>query len=262
MASIINQILDIATALGEADDNFASSFVSSNFVTGRTYVTDARNIIDSKIDDDDVDNAIALLQSIRNCEISAKNSNVVQQIQSLLNNILRNGVVSLDNYFKNQYKFSLRDYFVPGLGGNIAWTKEFRNLWRKSMNSEIRVPVARFVHTGTLWEYVILADDGVDRTPLPSNSSGAAFELRVASDSTSISNQIVFNGALAIAGSVGADAVTVTIPALAAANTRYELSSQGVLSKKHSGFVTPEDPDDVSEITGGVSGNKLEIWIA
>ena len=232
-------ILKISSALGQADkdlqatkvDTVVSSTVfTSNKAAGNLKLARNTALTDAASSDaTDLDNYNTLLTAFRTVE---------KKYVTTVDPILKDYLTALDTYFTAQNGRKLRPSFTDA---TVAWTDDFRALWRRIQNEEIIVRLGTVTKASGTWG-AFTADKTI---ALPSS-----IELRLPVFTATAA--ITVNVTLSKLGG-GTDIVEQVIPTTATTGTVYPLRLTAG-NGKYTGI------SSVS-VTGGADTDSLAFWV-
>lgn len=227
MLTDYSNMQSITTAMGIADAQAQALVDPNNSASALSKAISIRHTVTAQKADADFDSATALEQSMRSVERSLPTS-AGALTQSL--------ATALSSYVTAQTGTSLRLYYKSGA---VAFTDQFRALWRRVQKEELIVKVAHAA-CGTSNAWGAMAQDAAI-------SLGTPLEIRVPA---LIGAAAITVNATLTKASGGSDLVTVTIPLATPAASSFTLAGP---TGKYVGV-------SAVTLTGGTQGDTLEFW--
>jgi hypothetical protein len=227
----------LTTTMGEGDKALLSQTVNSGG-TAMAKANTLRDQVRSGATDSDYDAADVLESAMRSTERTTE-SNMKAVFVSAAN--------ALDTYMLSITSKKLKAYY-DGLTTEttVAFTDDFRSLWRRVKNEELGVSLGYLEKTasgGTAWTAY-----SADKTIQVASS----LELRTGSSAPIGGTEIIVNLTVKTSATATPELIVKTIPAGSAAKTQFPIIGNG---RKFNTIVS-------MVVSGGEANDRVELWVA
>ncbi len=220
--------LDLNDLTGDPLNYAAVPIAGTDDATALDGLRFARLTVDQTQSEDDIDDSLTLMNSLRALEKS---------LPTTVGALLTSTVTNLNTFVLAQTAKTFKVYWDAKTSNTtVAWTDAFRALWRRAKTEELVVRLGTITKSAGTWA-AFSADKSIS----------VASKLELRAGSLIGAADITVNATLT--KSTGTDLVVVTIPAGTASGTVFSLGSTGYTAATLS-------------CSGGTNSDVVGVWVA
>jgi hypothetical protein len=224
-----SDMLTLSTALGDSDANLQTTVDTGTSTSCLAKLITARQSVDTLQSESDYDSALAWQNSLRGIETT---------LEAAVDTMLRGACTGANTYFQATQSTSFKSYWhAESVGRTVAWTSNFRALWRRCMSEELVVRLGSITRGSAWGSYVANTTISVAST-----LDVRAATLIGASDITLTLTLTTEDD--------DTDIQVLTIPAATASGTVFAING----AAKYKAVVG-------ASATGGTIADSLDIWV-